>query len=149
MNKRTGRTTQIISLLMIILSLTLMVGCGDSQNKGSGDTEKKSDPAADYVLAQKLAGNWLRSDGPYRLHISAINKDGSLRAQYFNPGPINVSISNWQTEGGLLKLFVELRDTNYPGSTYTLYYNSDENILEGEYFQAVQKDIFVVDFVKE
>ena len=149
MNKRTGRTTQIISPLIIILTLTLMVGCGDSQNKGSGDTKKKSDPAADYVLAQKLAGNWLRSDGPYRLNISAINRDGRLKAQYFNPTPINVSISNWQTEGDILKLFVELRDTNYPGSTYTLFYNEHDNTLEGEYFQAVQKNIFIVSFVKE
>lgn len=42
---------------------------------------------------------------------------------------------------------VELRDTGYPGSTYTLLYDPDKDALLGLYYQAVQRRNFEVVFV--
>jgi hypothetical protein len=57
-----------------------------------------------------------------------------------------VSKAEASQTGETLKVFIELRDTNYPGSTYTLTYNAANDRLEGIYFQAVQKENFTVEF---
>ena len=45
-------------------------------------------------------------------------------------------------EGGALKLFIELRDVGYPGSTYTLTYLPAGDRLTGVYYQAaIQPEI--------
>jgi hypothetical protein len=43
-----------------------------------------------------------------------------MLSQYFNPNPINVARANWESNYGNFKIVVEMRDVNYPGSTYTL-----------------------------
>ena len=54
-----------------------------------------------FAQAQLLEGTWVRPDGGYRLVIEDVKPDGSLKASYFNPGKINVSISNWKVENDL------------------------------------------------
>jgi len=93
-----------------------------------------------------LVGNWLRTDSDYRILISKANDDGSLEANYFNPNPINVGKANWEESYGNIKIIVELRDVNYPSSTYTLNYLPDRDILAGEYYQAVEGLTFYVEF---
>ena len=51
-------------------------------------------------------------------------------------------------EGGRASLFVKLDDVNYPGSTYTLVYDSGSDTLRGDYFQAVQGAHYEVVFVR-
>jgi hypothetical protein len=67
---------------------------------------------------------------------------------YFNPRPINVSGAEWQRQEGRLGLFVELRDVNYPGSTYTLVYEGEKDRLVGIYYQALLRQRFNVEFVR-
>ena len=45
-------------------------------------------------------------------------------------------------------MFVELRDVNYPGSTYTLQYDAASDRLMGTYFQAVAKQTFRIEFAR-
>jgi hypothetical protein len=97
---------------------------------------------------QILVGKWQRTDGGYVLELSDIKKDGTLKAEYFNPRPINVAISEWKRDGGDINIFVELRDVNYPGSKYTLRYDPVSGSLKGYYFQAVEKQTFDVEFLK-
>ena len=47
-----------------------------------------------------------------------------------------------------MKVFVELRDVNYPGSTYTLAYDPAADQLRGVYFQALERQSFDVSFVR-
>ncbi len=47
--------------------------------------------------------------------------------------------SNWKVDDGNLTVFVELRDINYQGSTYTLQYGADSDRLKGKYFQATHR----------
>jgi len=50
-----------------------------------------------------------------------------------------------RTDGGYV---LELRDVNYPGSTYTLQYDASYDRLEGTYFQAVHRQTFDIEFVR-
>ena len=101
-----------------------------------------------FAQAQLLEGTWVRPDGGYRLVIEDVKPDGSLKASYYNPKKINVSISNWKVENDRLHLFVELRDTNYPGSTYSLMYAKEKDVLGGTYFLAVTKESYSIRFLR-
>ena len=74
--------------------------------------------------------------------------NGIIKAQYFNPRPINVSKSDWMNAEGFLKVYVELRDENYPGSNYTLTYIPERDMLVGDYFQAVESVTYYVEFTR-
>jgi hypothetical protein len=96
----------------------------------------------------KLLGKWQRPDGGYVLELSDAEPEGFLKAAYFNPRSIKVSVAQWKFKDGRLQVFVELRDVNYPGSTYTLLYDPAADQLKGIYFQAVEKQNFEVAFVR-
>jgi hypothetical protein len=101
--------------------------------------------AADF---RPLVGRWQRTDGGYVIEIRRVATDGAMQAAYFNPRPINVSRAKASVFKGHLKVEVELRDTGYPGSSYTLLYDPDKDALLGFYYQAVQKQNFDVIFVR-
>jgi hypothetical protein len=95
-----------------------------------------------------LRGRWLREDGGYVLELRGIGASGRMDAAYYNPGPIRVSRAEASREGANLKVFVELRDTGYPGCTYTLEYNPGSDALLGVYYQAAVDQSFDVMFVR-
>ena len=80
------------------------------------------------------------------LDMPFLDEDGTLEAQYFNPNPINVESAKWEKYHGDLKITIVLRDQNYPGSTYSINYLPDGDLLAGEYFQAVERSTFYVEF---
>jgi hypothetical protein len=95
-----------------------------------------------------LNGRWLRPDGGYILELKAVDSTGKIDAAYFNPKPINVAKADATHDGSTPKVFIELRAPNYPGSTYTLTYDPQQDQLRGIYFQAVQQQRFDVYFVR-
>jgi hypothetical protein len=95
-----------------------------------------------------LKGRWQRPDGGYVVDIRSIDASGKLVASYFNPRPINVSKAEASQDGSALRVFIELRDANYPGSTYTLIYDPQNDQLRGIYYQAVQQQRFEVAFMR-
>ena len=107
--------------------------------------EGKATPAAE-INPLKLAGKWLRADGGYVLELADVGFGGTITASYRNPNPINVSQAAWRLEEGLVIVFVELQDVNYPGSTYTLAYFPDRDALAGYYYQAAQNQSYEVVF---
>lgn len=118
----------------------VIVGVGTLYwHEAAGD--QQVDPAV-------LTGRWQRPDGGYLLELNGIGPEGFLKAAYFNPRPINVSRSEWRRREGRLELFVELRDVNYPGSTYTLVYQSENDRLYGIYYQAALGQMFEVEFMR-
>jgi hypothetical protein len=132
----------VLTASMIAINLT---SCKDSSEKIPPEEVSKKINKPDNKL---LVGNWLRTDAGYRILISQVNENGTLAAQYFNPNPINVGKANWEESNGSLKIILGLRDVNYPGSTYTLNYLPDRDILAGEYFQAVEGLTFYVEFTR-
>jgi hypothetical protein len=95
-----------------------------------------------------LKGRWLRVDGGYVFDIRAVDPSGKIDAVYLNPRPINIAKAEATRDGSTLKVFVELRAPNYPGSTYTLTYYPQQDQLRGNYFQAVERQNFDVNFVR-
>jgi hypothetical protein len=51
-------------------------------------------------------------------------------------------------DGNNVKIFVELQDANYPGSTYDLTYKPESDQLKGVYYHAGLKQNFEVTFVR-
>ena len=114
--------------------------------QNGNDPESRDKKAVDK---NTLIGDWMRTDAQYLIRITKVNDDGTMTAQYFNPNPINVGRANWEQSYGNLKAIVEMRDVNYPGSTYTLNYLPDRDILAGEYYQAVEGLTFYVEFSRK
>jgi hypothetical protein len=96
-----------------------------------------------------LIGRWLRPDGGYVLEVKSVQANGELLVTYANPGPINVYRAQGSVEDGKTKMFVELRDVNYPGSTYSLVYDKAGDRLVGTYYQALMKETYEVEFVRQ
>jgi hypothetical protein len=94
----------------------------------------------------RLVGRWERPDGGYVLEIRSVDDHGLMEAAYLNPNPIHVEKAAALREAGIIKVYVVLRDINYPGSTYTLAYDPSRDVLQGVYFQAVQQQNFEVAF---
>jgi hypothetical protein len=103
---------------------------------------------AGIIDEQRLAGRWVRPDGGYVLELKEIGKDGTVKAAYFNPRPINVSRAEIRRSEAEITVFIELRDVNYPGSTYNLRYNPGIDRLTGTYFQAVQGETYRIEFIR-
>jgi hypothetical protein len=97
---------------------------------------------------EKLKGRWLRDSGGYVIEIRSVGPGGRLEAAYFNPKSIHVGKAEASQVGTALKVFVELRDVNYPGSTYTLSHDAKNDRLVGRYYQAVAGETFDVYFVR-
>jgi len=97
---------------------------------------------------EKLKGRWLRDSGGYTIDIRSVGPGGKLEAAYFNPKSIHVGKAEASQQGEMLKVFVELRDVNYPGSTYSLAYDAKSDRLVGRYYQAVARETFDVYFVR-
>jgi len=96
-----------------------------------------------------LAGKWVRPDGGYILQIRGVDNIGIMDAAYFNPDPIHVAKAAAFTEAGTTRVYVELRDVNYPGCTYTLTYDPNSDLLAGDYFQAAIQQHYEVEFIRQ
>jgi hypothetical protein len=138
-------------LLTVFCGTVLISGCD------SGSRSEKTPPASAQTNGSvakpdanlmKLVGRWERPDGGYVLEVRQVDAGGVAETGYFNPAPIKVAGSRAYTEGGKTKLFVELRDVNYPGCTYKLTYDAATDQLQGEYYQAMQQQTYEVAFVR-
>jgi hypothetical protein len=99
--------------------------------------------------ADILKGKWLRPDGGYTIDIRSIDSaSGKVDAAYFNPNPIKVAAAQLRQENGALNVFIELRDTGYPGCTYKLTYDRQQDQLKGVYYQAAVQESYNIYFVR-
>ncbi len=136
------------TIAWVVTLIVLMVWLFPSWSisAGSGKDDRPKPAQVDYG---RIAGKWLRPDGGYVLELSDVKAEGKLKAAYYNPRPINVAKAEWRSMDGSIQVFVELRDVNYPGSTYTLIYDSEQDRLNGYYYQAVQNMTFDVVFIRK
>ncbi len=143
------------NILIVFLAAGSLAGCEKKENDAAvsqaaiATNGKAPVPAsADSTVLSKLTGKWQRADGDYTVEIRSVEPGGNMDAAYFNPQPINVSKAGASRDGSTIKLFIELRDVNYPGSRYTLIYDSANDRLAGTYFQAVARETYDVFFVR-
>jgi hypothetical protein len=130
----------------------LLISCGSKTETPAPPPAPQTNaaPSAAAVSPElaKLVGKWQRPDGGYVVDIRGVDPSGKLDVGYFNPNPINVSRAAAWREKGATKLVVELRDVNYPGSTYTLELNPQTDQLFGQYFQATLRETYEVVFTR-
>jgi hypothetical protein len=157
-----ARKTGIPRAAVIVLAVIVMAAFGhwlwkSKQTNASttaphpNETSSTNAPAVLSVAMpdfQKLKGKWLRPDGGYVIEVRSVTDDGAMDAAYFNPRPIHVAKAEASLEGAVMKVFIELRDANYPGSTYTLRYDPTGDQFNGIYYQALQQQSFEVAFVR-
>jgi hypothetical protein len=132
-----------ILLVLAMTSALLMAFDCTAQSKKQTTTETR-----DKSGFEVLQGRWLRPDGGYIIQVRSVDASGKMEAGYFNPRPINVSKAQATKESGKIKVFVELSDVGYPGSTYTLSYDPKEDVLRGVYYQAAVKQSYDVYFTR-
>jgi hypothetical protein len=120
--------------------VSAFISCQDKPEKKSESLTK--------IDKTKIIGEWLRTDSDYMIKISQLNEDGSMVVQYLNPKSINVGKAEWINTEGYLKVYIELRDQNYPGSNYNLTYIPEKDMLVGDYYQAVEGLTFYVEFAR-
>jgi hypothetical protein len=153
------------SALSAALALALLASCAPRETTPASETTATNAPqpgapaesrATGQVAAtaaatpgfQKLKGKWLRPDGGYVIEIKSVEDSGKMEVAYYNPKSIHVAKAEAAQQGALTKVFIELRDVNYPGSTYTLTYEPGSDQLQGVYFQALEQQKFEVVFVR-
>jgi len=145
--RRTAALVSVGIAAVVVVSLVLwgINTSGDSLSAASQAVSalQTTVTAPDF---QTLVGRWVRMDTPYVIEIQSASQDGTLQAAYYNPRSINVSVAEARDKDGTLEVFVELRDVNYPGSTYTLTYDRARELLIGVYFQAVMQQKYDVAF---
>lgn len=123
-------------------------------DRTADDADRTAPPApaskkpATPVRLDRLIGQWNRAGEPYILEIKRIESDGKAEATYSNPNPIRVARAEVSADEVGAKVFVELRDANYPGCTYRLRYDAERDVLKGAYFQAMMGETYDVEFVR-
>jgi hypothetical protein len=157
-NANSPRARRMSGPLAIVLSLVLAAGGFWWSKHREADALPVANPAATTQATnarsssealpafEKLKGRWLRAEGSYIVEVRSVEPGGKMDAAYFNPRPINVAKAEALKDGDTVKVFVELRDVNYPGSTYALTYQPATDRLAGTYFHAVSGQNMDVEF---
>jgi hypothetical protein len=136
----------IVALVVLALRASRSPGNNPTLPTEQSGTNAVAAAAESRPVFQKLVGKWVRPDGGYIIDIKVADNAGKLEVGYFNPNPIHVARAEASGQGSMIKVFIELRDVNYPGSTYTLAYDPASDELKGIYFQAVEQQQFEVFF---
>ena len=135
--------------MLCMASLSLLVVWLMLPWAASAESGKDDRPKPAQIDYGRIEGKWLRPDGGYVLELRDVKSEGTLKAAYFNPRPINVGQAEWRNMKDRIQVFVKLQDVNYPGSTYMLVYDPEHDRLHGYYYQAVVKGTYDVVFVRK
>jgi hypothetical protein len=158
-NRSQATRSRMSVYLAILVLLTVGVFAGlayfilhEKQTKAQSSTAPAAKESGAWPEAktefESLKGRWVRPDGGYIVAVREIDASGKMVASYFNPRSINVSRAEASRDGTSLKVFIELRDRNYPGATYNLTYDPGSDQLRGVYFQPALNQSFDVAFVR-
>ena len=140
----------VVGAVLLVMANFRPTPQGQAAKSDTQMQKAQSAPVSDKTAGfENLIGRWLRPDGGYILEIRNIGANGRMDAAYLNPRPINIARAEASWKQGKQAVFIELQDTGYPGSTYTLDYNPDQDVFTGIYFQAVIKKGFEVVFVRQ
>ena len=153
--KRVSPFAAVIALAVVVTACLGFL-CLKSRHPGASaataptaQVRAASQPAAAVAAGsefERLKGKWLRPDGGYVIEVRNIGDGGKMNASYFNPKSINVHKAEASRDGATTRVFVELRDANYPGSTYALAYDAKKDQLTGIYYHAGLRQSFDVVF---
>jgi hypothetical protein len=140
-------------VIVVVIAAAVVVGVLMLQNRQAAEekpgTAKSTSSVVTPEQVQTIVGRWRRPDGGYIIEIGGLDVAGNLDVAYYNPRPINVSQAQVVQSPKGLHIFIELRDKGYPGATYRLDYERDNDTMTGIYFQPSVNQSFDVVFVRE
>jgi hypothetical protein len=93
-----------------------------------------------------IKGVWGRSDAADEINISEILNNGLLKATFYNPKMINIEKAVWTNSSDVLRIYILLREDKYPGSSFSLNYLPEKDLLLGVYFDALTNESHAVTF---
>jgi len=93
-----------------------------------------------------LKGIWERTDTIGEINISEILDNGFLNASYCNPRGINIEKAIWLNTSEVLRIYILFREDKYPGSSFSLNYLAEKDLLLGTYFDALTNESYTVSF---
>ena len=147
--KRALILTSVSALIVLLVLFTMFRQDPTNVSTDPAATAKSETASNKAPEINRLVGRWVRPDGGYILEIRSASPDGKLDVGYFNPKSIHVGRAEWVEKDGKLYVMAELQDVNYPGSVYGLEYQVSTDHLVGTYYQAVEKNTYDVEFVRE
>jgi hypothetical protein len=150
------RRVNVLMVILVLLTSGVFAGLAylllhEKQTKEQSGGVSAAEESARHkpkMEFENLKGGWVRPDGGYVVAVREIDAGGKMVAAYFNPRTINVSRAEASSDGTTIKVFIELRDINYPGATYNLTYDPRSDQLRGIYFQPAINQSFFVFFVR-
>lgn len=149
--RASGRRRWTVGLAALGVAVLAAAGGWWSLGRRTDGSERSAATVVQAAVAAtpdfaKLKGRWVRPDGGYVVEIHGVDGSGNLDAVYLNPNPIHVAKAQASSSGMETRVFIELRDVNYPGSTYTLTYDPAADQLKGSYYQAVEQETYEIYF---
>jgi uncharacterized protein (DUF2147 family) len=135
---------RILSILAFLLCVAAESAI--AQDAAVPAAAAEAPPAGPETGFDTLLGLWVRPDGGYLLAIRDVDGNGGLDATYANPHHLAFSKAEASRDGDTIRVFLELQAGGYNGSTYTLTYDPEKDILEGIYYQAVARQKYDVYF---
>ncbi|WP_281322931.1 hypothetical protein [Flavobacterium aestivum] len=93
-----------------------------------------------------IKGLWGRTEGVGEINISEVRDNGLLKATFCNPKSINIEKAVWTNSSDVLRIYILLREDNYPGSSFSLNYIAEKDLLLGVYFDALTNISYTVSF---
>lgn len=139
------KTSLACILPMLVFVLGLSAGLIAAEDTVA-PAEAAVGPATSESGFDTLVGLWVRPDGGYLIAIRGVDSSGGLDAAYANPHQLPFAKAEASREGNTIKVFLELRAGGYNGSTYSLTYDPEKDILQGVYYQAVARQSFDIYF---
>jgi hypothetical protein len=144
--------TTTFHLAVVASIIPLLTACDKSTPETVSVMPPTASSAAEAPLTNsqfaELVGRWERPDGGYVLEFRSVDANGKIEAAYFNPGPIRIESAKVRNDASITKVFVVLRDVNYPGCTYDLIWDKKTDQLYGKYFQAAMQQTYDVAFAR-
>jgi hypothetical protein len=139
-NKTISRSLSTLAFIFCVSA-----GCVFAQDKATPAVEAEAPTTAEPGF-NSLLSLWVRPDGGYLLAIRGVDTNGRLDAAYANPHHLLFSKAEASREDNTIKIFLELSTGGYNGSTYSLTYDPENDVLRGVYYQAVAQQRFDVYF---
>lgn len=93
-----------------------------------------------------IKGVWGRTDGEGEINISGVLDNGLLTAKFYNPKSINIEKAVWTNSSDVLRIYILFREDDYPGSSFSLNYIAEKDLLIGVYFDALTNESYTVTF---
>jgi hypothetical protein len=142
-------TLMNVFLARILVTLVLMAGVFPGlavAETTAPAAEAEPPPTAVSTDFDSLVGLWVRPDGGYMVAIRGVEANGKLDAVYANPQQLPFASAQAENTADGIEVHLELQAGGYNGSTYTLAYDPERDILRGVYFQAVAQQSYEVYF---